>query len=101
MSFDDVANRMRARHQEGMIPQAHAPEVPHPPVPRAYIRPPHQAAPPSQRNNNLIFGALLIVIGVVITTVTYDSASREGGTYIVAWGPIAVGVVRVIKGLAG
>lgn len=32
--------------------------------------------------------------------ITYDSASRQGGTYIVALGPIIVGAIRIFRGLA-
>jgi hypothetical protein len=30
---------------------------------------------------------------------TYDHASRAGGTYIVAYGPIIVGVINLFRGL--
>lgn len=83
MSFEDAANRMRERHQEGLLPV--------------------QPIEPERKslNGNIIYGLILIAIGVIITAVTYDSASREGGTYIVAYGPIIVGVIRLFKGLAG
>jgi hypothetical protein len=40
------------------------------------------------------------VVGIVVTAVTYDSASEQGGTYIVAWGPMVYGAIRLFKGLA-
>jgi hypothetical protein len=49
---------------------------------------------------DVVIGLILIVVGIVITAVTYDSASREGGTYIVAYGPIIFGAIRLFKGLA-
>lgn len=51
-------------------------------------------------NGDILFGIILIVIGVAITAITHESASREGGTYIVAYGPIIVGVIKLIRGLA-
>jgi hypothetical protein len=84
MSFEDAANRMRERHQEGMIPVQ-----------------PIEPERKSGMNGNIVFGLILIAVGVIITAVTYDSASREGGTYVVAYGPIIVGVIRLFKGLAG
>jgi hypothetical protein len=46
------------------------------------------------------FGVVLLVVGIVITAVTYGSASSEGGTYIIAYGPMIVGVIRIFRGLA-
>lgn len=45
-------------------------------------------------------GALLLVIGLVVTFVTFGSASaRGGGTYLIAYGPIGVGAGSIIRGL--
>lgn len=49
---------------------------------------------------DLGFGLVLLVIGIVITAVTYGSASQGGGTYIIAYGPMIVGVIRIFRGLA-
>lgn len=51
-------------------------------------------------NGDIILGILLIVVGIAITAITHDHASRQGGHYIVAFGPIIVGVVRLVRGLA-
>jgi hypothetical protein len=48
----------------------------------------------------IIVGALIFVVGLVITVATYSSASSGGGTYVVAYGPMIVGVVWVIRGIA-
>ena len=55
----------------------------------------------SAANRSLIIGVILVVIGVVITAATYSAAAsnRHGGTYIVAYGPIAVGILRILRGL--
>lgn len=59
--------------------------------------------PPSERRSRgaiqLGIGGLLIVAGIVITAVTYGGASTEGGTYIIAYGPIVVGVITIVRGL--
>jgi hypothetical protein len=48
----------------------------------------------------IAIGALFLVAGIIITAVTYGGASaRGGGTYIVAYGPIAFGIVSIIRGL--
>ena len=52
-------------------------------------------------SGQLVFGVVLLLIGIIITAVTYDSASTSGGTYIIAYGPIVVGVIKIIRGLAG
>ena len=54
----------------------------------------------SHANGQLAFGALLLVIGIVVTAATYGSASTSGGTYIIAYGPIIVGVIKIFRGLA-
>jgi hypothetical protein len=49
----------------------------------------------------LIFGGIAVfVLGVAITAGTYDHASQEGGTYFIAYGPIAIGVVMFFQGIA-
>jgi len=49
--------------------------------------------------NQIVFGAVLLIIGVLITAATYGSASQSGGTYIVAYGPMIVGVIKIVRGL--
>lgn len=49
---------------------------------------------------DIVLGIILIVIGIAITAITHDHASRQGGTYVVAFGPIIVGVIRLFRGLA-
>jgi len=49
----------------------------------------------------IIVGMSLIAVGIVITAVTYHAASdsSSGGTYLVMWGPIAVGALTVFRGM--
>jgi len=54
----------------------------------------------SKATGDLVFGVILLIVGIAITAITHDSASREGGTYIVAYGPIIVVVIKIIRGLA-
>jgi len=53
------------------------------------------------RARALVFGVLLILLGVIITAVTYDNAasSPSGGHYVVAFGPVIVGLRFVLRGL--
>ena len=51
-------------------------------------------------SGDIALGLVLIVVGILITAVTYGSASTSGGTYIVAYGPIIVGVIKLFRGLA-
>jgi hypothetical protein len=46
----------------------------------------------------VMIGVGLIVLGIVVTAVTFSSA-QAGGSYIVAYGPIIVGIVSVVRGL--
>ena len=45
-------------------------------------------------------GAVISVIGIVITAVSYSSASG-GGRYVVAWGAIVFGIILMIRGFIG
>ena len=45
-------------------------------------------------------GAAIFLVGLVITVATYSNASSSGGgTYFVAWGPMILGIIWVIRGL--
>ncbi len=103
MAFEDVARRMRERHQgEGLDPL--------PPVPPTYphdhdlqmmnhIAEAQRSEIRSKAVADIVFGIILLVVGIAITAATYDSASRQGGTYIVAYGPMAFGIIKLIRGL--
>jgi hypothetical protein len=66
-----------------------------PPDRDAEVRARHDRA-----TGQIAFGAFLLLIGVVITAVTYDDASRQGGMYIIAYGPIVVGIIKIVRGLS-
>jgi hypothetical protein len=66
----------------------------------AYARSIYESDRRAARSKNITFGLILLVVGIVVTAATYDSASRQGGTYIIAWGPMVFGAIRLFKGLA-
>lgn len=101
MSFDDVARRMQQRHSEGMVP-SHDPAPSHSLSPHAdaLARSFAEADRRAAKQKDLILGGLLLGVGLLITLVTYDSASQSGGTYVIAYGPMIVGVIRLFRGLA-
>lgn len=43
-------------------------------------------------------GLALMVVGIIITVVTYNAAAG-GGVYVVAWGPVVYGFLRLMRGL--
>jgi hypothetical protein len=49
----------------------------------------------------VITGSILFAIGLLITifTLGHAESSAGGGTYIVAWGPMAFGIIAIIRGL--
>lgn len=49
-------------------------------------------------SKNMLFGALWAIGGTFVTVITYSAASG-GGTYVVAYSAIAVGVIQFIIGL--
>jgi hypothetical protein len=76
--------------QHGALPAAVAPVD----AERAHKR--------AQAGKNLLIGVGLLVLGAVVTAATHQAAvSNGGGTYIVAYGPIAIGVVKLFQGLFG
>ncbi|HLL54191.1 MAG TPA: hypothetical protein VK447_11625 [Myxococcaceae bacterium] len=48
-----------------------------------------------------VIGAIICLVGVVITVVTHAAAMERGGTYVIAYGAIIGGAIRVITGLSG
>ncbi|MEP6861219.1 MAG: hypothetical protein ABJE66_11385 [Deltaproteobacteria bacterium] len=60
----------------------------------------YEAERRAAKAKNITFGLVLLVVGIIVTAVTFDSASQQGGTYIIAWGPMVYGAIRLIKGLA-
>jgi hypothetical protein len=66
----------------------------------AYARSIYESERRAARSKNITLGLILLVVGIVVTAATYDSASRQGGTYIIAWGPMVFGAIRLFKGLA-
>lgn len=102
MSFDDVARRMQHRHSEGMVPNFEAPPPLPPATPNAdaFAASLMDAERRSRKNHDLVLGSVLLGLGLLITLVTYDSASTSGGTYVIAYGPMVVGAIRLFRGLA-
>lgn len=53
----------------------------------------------SRGSGQLGLGVALLLLGIVITATTYGGASGQGGTYIIAYGPMLFGVINIIRGL--
>lgn len=58
--------------------------------------------PKSRAKNDTAVGLAFLLGGLLLTALTYASASssRSGGSYIVAWGPVLYGAVRLIRGVS-
>jgi hypothetical protein len=52
-------------------------------------------------HRQLGIGALLLLGGVGITAATYATASTSGGSYVIAYGAIIVGIIKIIRGTVG
>ncbi len=92
MSFDDVASRMQQRHSSHMVP-SHA-------IDDSFAQSIVDSERRSRKSADLVIGGLLFGLGLLVTVATYGSASESGGTYVVAYGPMIVGVIRIFRGLA-
>lgn len=59
-----------------------------------------QSRPKPRAKNDTAVGLAFLIGGVLLTAVTYASASSSssGGRYIVAWGPMLYGAIRLIRG---
>lgn len=53
----------------------------------------------TEGRKNMLYGGLWFIGGTVVTLVTYSLASDSGGSYVIAWGAIAFGLVQFIKGI--
>jgi ribosomal protein S27AE len=65
---------------------------------------PQEAAKSAKRalaGKRVAVGLVLMIVGIAVTAGTYSSASRGGGTYFIAYGPIVVGAIRFFQGLGG
>ena len=49
-------------------------------------------------SSDIAVGLALMAIGILITVVTYNAAAG-GGVYVVAWGPVIFGFIRLMRGL--
>lgn len=49
----------------------------------------------------LLVGTMLVVVGVVVTAATYTSARTDGDRYLLAFGPIVIGAIAMVRGFIG
>ena len=49
----------------------------------------------------LIVGTMLVVVGVVVTAATYSTARHDGDRYLLAFGPIVIGAIAMVRGFIG
>lgn len=95
MGFDDVARRMKERHR-GEIDYAPASGT----DPDRIVAGAADIDSRASGGGDLVLGAILLVIGIAITAITHDPASGAGSTSVIAYGPILVGSIQIIRGLA-
>ncbi len=48
---------------------------------------------------DILIGSIILVAGVLITAVSYYNAAGKG-SYVITWGAMMVGVVRLFKGIS-
>jgi hypothetical protein len=53
----------------------------------------------ARRQRDLTVGALWFGGGALLTVMTFASASESGGHYVLAWGPMIYGGIRLLKAL--
>ncbi len=73
---------------------------PFPLAPQQQITPPPPVVEHKRGGTQILVGAGLLILGIVITSATHSAAVHNGGgTYVVAYGPIAIGVITIFKGI--
>jgi hypothetical protein len=82
MAFDDVAKRMQER-QDGSY--GGTPTI--------------GSGDRSGAGGQIVLGLILLIVGIAITATTHSHASRQGGTYVVAYGPMIWGAITMLRGL--
>jgi hypothetical protein len=76
-------------------------QYPFPLAPQQQMAPPPVQLHESKRGGTqILVGAGLLILGIVITSATHSAAVHNGGgSYVVAYGPIVVGVITIFKGI--
>jgi hypothetical protein len=59
------------------------------------------ADPRDMAVRQLLVGVMLVVVGVVVTAATYSAARHDGDRYFLAFGPIVVGAIAMVRGVLG
>jgi hypothetical protein len=49
----------------------------------------------------LLVGTMLVVVGVVITAATFSTAHIDGDRYFLAFGPVVIGAIAMVRGFIG
>jgi len=49
---------------------------------------------------DIAIGLLFLIGGIIVTVVSYSSASESGGRYVVTYGAIIYGIFKIFSGIA-
>ncbi len=49
----------------------------------------------------LLVGTMLVVVGVVITAATYSGSHLDGDRSLLAFGPVVIGAIAMVRGFIG
>jgi hypothetical protein len=89
-------------------PAASGPEVLQPAQPvllRASMSEPDQPIdlvdPRTMAVRQLLVGTMLVVVGVLVTAATYTTAHLAGDRYLLAFGPLVIGAIAMVRGFIG
>lgn len=112
MGFDDVARSMKHRH--GVDPKGELPRLGGLDEPGSAERAGRgidldalreqmqRAERRDVATRQLVLGGILLLGGILVTVLTRDAAaSRGGGSYIVAYGPMIWGFIQIVRGIGG
>ena len=49
----------------------------------------------------LLVGVMLVVVGALVTAATYSTAHHDGDRYLLAFGPLVIGAIAMVRGFIG
>jgi hypothetical protein len=62
---------------------------------------PEPVDPRTMAVRQLLVGVMLLVVGALVTAATYSTARHDGDRYLLAFGPIVIGAIAMVRGFIG
>lgn len=101
----DIESRGAAKVQQRVQPPVVASDPVHLTAARPVLgerpMPIEPVDPRTMAVRQLLVGVMLIVVGALVTAATYSTARHDGDRYLLAFGPIVIGAIAMVRGFIG